>query len=106
MAVPRNTAFETALKIHLDTWASDPRSFRDTSTLAEVLHEVQRFEEAHSKTLLRRYADRFSVVIQGFATFFSAVDQFVSSNPQTAGLIWGGLKFVIQVRAIPTIMCY
>ena len=47
MAVPKNTAFETALKIHLDTWASDPRSFRDTSTLAEVLLEVKRFE-AHS----------------------------------------------------------
>ena len=83
MAVPKNTAFETALKIHLDAWASDPRSFRDTSTLAEMLLEVKRFEEAHSLKETHEFAETFSRNPNGTYIFYQSPAPTDSDNPQT-----------------------
>jgi hypothetical protein len=92
-----NLAFETALQEHIDSCAQDVRSFISDSTPDDVLRDVQGFETAHRRTRGRRYANRFSALVQSFQGFFSAVDAFVSSNPQVAGLVWGGLRFLIQV---------
>ena len=100
MSAPTNTAFQTALQRHLDTWASDVRSFTSGATPDDVLREVEKYEKANRDTSSRRYIRRFSVLIQSFEGFFSAVDTFVSCNPQTAALIWGGLRLVIQVREL------
>jgi hypothetical protein len=88
------------------SWASDARSFTSGATPDDVLREVEEYEKVNRDTSSRRYIRRFSVLIQNFEGFFSAVDTFVSCNPQTAALIWGGLRFVIQVHEAQRIGWY
>jgi len=93
-----NTAFQTALQRHLDT--SDIRSFASDATPDDVLSEIKEYEKANKQSSGRRYASRFSALIRNFQCFFSAVNAFVSSNPEIAGLVWGGFRFIIQVRGL------
>jgi hypothetical protein len=94
-----NPVFERVLQKHIDLWKSDKRfEFSGpTPTPDDVLKEIESLEKEHEKTRVRRYTARFATVIQGFQGYFSAVDAFVSSDPLIAGLVWGGIKFVIQV---------
>jgi hypothetical protein len=96
-STPANEVFRKALQKHIETWKSDARSFSTDSSPQDVLQEVQKYEDRHRKKAIRRYADRFSALVQQFQGFFSAVDVFVSADPHIAGLVWGGLRFVIQV---------
>lgn len=96
MSSPTNPAFQTALQRYLDAWASDARSFTSEATPDDVPREVEEYENANRDTSSRRYIGIFSMLIQNFEGFFSAVDTFVSSNPLTAALVWGGFRFVIQ----------
>ena len=106
MSAPTNPAFQVALQRHLDAWASDARSFTSEATPDDVLREVEAYDKANRDTSSRRYINRFSMLIQNFQGFFSAVDTFVSINPQTAALVWGGLRFVIQVREARLILLF
>lgn len=102
MPPPTDTAFQRALQRHLDTWALDARSFTSEATSDDVLREVAEYEKANRDTSGRRFLARFSVLVQEFQGFFSVVDVLVSSN-HVAALVWGGLKFIIQVREVPRI---
>lgn len=99
MSIPNltNRVFERALQKHIDLWKSDKRLFSEISTPDDVLKEVENMEKKHRNTRVRRYTARFSTVVQGFHSYFTAVDAFVSSNPQVVALVWGGLRFIIQV---------
>jgi hypothetical protein len=37
-------------------------------------------------------------VLQSVREFSAVIDTFVSSHPEIAALVWGGLKLTIQVR--------
>jgi hypothetical protein len=95
---PTNDVFQQALQKHLDVWKSDSRSFSIGSTPDDIMQEIEKYEREHQKSRGRRYADRFSTVVKGFQSYFAAVDTLVSTDPHhVAALIWGGLKFVVQV---------
>ena len=51
MSAPTNTAFQTALQRHLDTWALDVRSFTSGATPDDVLREVEKYEKANRDTV-------------------------------------------------------
>jgi hypothetical protein len=48
----------------------------------------------------RSIATRLYSVLQSVRDFSAVIDTFVSSNPETAALIWGSVKLTIQVRYI------
>jgi hypothetical protein len=93
---PTNEVFQKALQRHIDRWQSDPRTFSSDSTPDDVRAEIETYEKKHEKTIARRYVDRLAGLLQRFESIFRVIDMFVSSNPQIAALVWGGLKFVIQ----------
>jgi hypothetical protein len=37
--------------------------------------------------------------IVGVQRYFSVVDTFVSAKPEVAALVWGGIRFLIEVRS-------
>jgi hypothetical protein len=92
-----NDAFNKALLKHVDSCKSDSRSFSLGATPDDILQEITKYDQEHQASRGRRYAARFAAVVNGFQTYFDAVDTLVSSHPEVAALIWGGLKFVVQV---------
>jgi hypothetical protein len=94
-----NTVFQNALQNHIDRWNSDPRSFSSLSTPNDILDEVANYEQQHAKSAGRRYTDRFTSLIKRFESIFGVMDIAVSASSQIpAEIVWGGLKFIIQVR--------
>jgi hypothetical protein len=85
MAAPNSTevVFKQALDKHINLWKSDKRLFSGTSTPADLLQEVNNLDKEYENTRARRYAARFTSVVQGFHSYFAAVDAFVSYYPQT-----------------------
>jgi hypothetical protein len=92
-----NRIFQEALQKHIDCWKSDNRTFPGNSTPDDVIKEVKKYDQEHQKSAERRYTKRFATIAQNFSTYFTIVDTCVSSNPEIAALIWGGLRLVIQV---------
>lgn len=97
-----NVAFQIALQRHGDKWESD-YEFPESATPEELYNEIKKHEDDHRRSKLRAYSSRISDVIMKFEKFFSSVDALVSVNP-IAGLAWGGIKFIIQVRELATLV--
>ena len=95
-----NQAFQIALQRHQDKWESD-YEFRESATPEELYSEIKQHEDGHRRSKLRANSSRISDIIKQFEKFFSLVDALVSLNP-IAGLAWGGIKFIIQVRELAT----
>ena len=93
-----NKAFQIALQRHRNKWQSD-FEFPESATPEELYSEIKQHEDDQSWSELRTHSSRISDVIMQFETFFSLVDALVSLNP-IAGLAWGGIKFIIQVREL------
>ena len=93
-----NQAFQIALRRHRDKWESDCE-FPESATPEELYSEIKQHEDDQRWSKLRAYSSRISDVIVQFEKFFSLVDALVSLNP-IAGLAWGGIKFIIQVREL------
>lgn len=97
LAGPRNEVFEKALAEHINRWQSDKRSFPRTSTPADILQEAKGYENKHKERWSTRCTTRIAKIVEGFQTYVSAVDTLVSALPKPSGLVWGGLKCVVQV---------
>ena len=95
-----NKAFQIALQRHRNKWQSD-FEFPESATPEELYSEIKQHEDDQRWSKLRAYSSRISDVIVKFEKFFSLVDALVSLNP-IAGLAWGGIKFIIQVRELAT----
>ena len=94
-----NIVFQNALQNHINRWNSDPRSFPSLSTPEDILDEVANYEQQHARSTGRRYTDRFTSLIKRFESIFGVIDMLVSASSQIpAQIVWGGLKFIIQVR--------
>jgi len=96
-----NRAFEKALQNHLDQWKSDPCSFPQSATLEDLRSEIKELGNNYQKTRVHSYTSKLSRLIDRFERFFKVVDTFVSSNPTISALVWGGIRFIIQVRELP-----
>ena len=95
-----NRVFQDALQKHINRWKSDTRAFPGDSTPDDVIEKVKKYDEEHQKSAGRRYLKRFATIVQNFSTYFIVVDTCVSSNPEIAALVWGGVRFVIQVCSL------
>ena len=89
--------FQDALQKHINRWKSDKRAFpaAGDSTPDDVIEEVKKYDEEHQKSAGRRYSKRYYCP-KNFHLFHCCV----SSNPEIAALVWGGVRFVIQVFSL------
>jgi len=70
---------------------------RGTPTADDVVQFIKAIEEGSKKRKSRIVAKRINGFLQSLQQYCAIVDTFVSSNPQTAGLVWGSVKFLILV---------
>jgi len=68
-----------------------------TPTADDVVQFTKSIEEGPKKHKRQVIASRIYNFLQSLQQYCAIVDTFVSSNPQTAGLIWGSVKFLILV---------
>jgi len=72
-----------------------------TKSLTGLLNDVQKVWESceeKKKHRITRFLQRFSGgVLKRLERFSSVIETLVSSNPNMAALIWGGMKLVLMV---------
>ncbi|KAI0059375.1 hypothetical protein BV25DRAFT_1890024, partial [Artomyces pyxidatus] len=96
--VRSNPLFDRALRKHLESLQPEDRAAFSHATPEDVLEEAELCNKRHqTQSKVRRFALRFSNVVHPLQTFFCAVDSGVSSNPEIGGIVWGALRFVLQV---------
>jgi hypothetical protein len=94
-----NIALLYAFQKQYDKLTDEERTAFGFSSLTEIIAEVQNLDLRHrAQSRIRRYGERFNAIITGLQCYFTAIDTLVSSHPDIAGLVWGGLRFVITVR--------
>ena len=93
-----NQAFQIALQKHRDKWESH-YDFPESATPEELYSEIKQHVDDRRRSRLHDYTSRISDVIKQFETFFGLVDALVSVNP-IAGLVWGGIRFILRVREL------
>lgn len=82
--------------------AEQKKQFQDSTTVPDagsVLLFVAQLDAENSSKTRRSIAPRLCTFLTATQQFADAVDTFVSSNPQTAALIWGGIKTAITVAS-------
>ncbi|KAJ5387173.1 hypothetical protein N7509_009714 [Penicillium cosmopolitanum] len=67
----------------------------DKPDIASVISFVAEVDANNSSTARRCVAPRLYSFLESTQQFTAIVDTFVSSNPQIAALVWGGVKFAI-----------
>ncbi|KAK3352765.1 hypothetical protein B0T25DRAFT_192337 [Lasiosphaeria hispida] len=75
-------------------------AFKDCSSPEELIAEVNRLivkgpQNSQFGSLLNRLSD-FS---DNLGCYFKAVDIFVQSNPETAAVVWGAIRLVLQLAS-------
>ena len=68
-----------------------------TPTADDVIQFTKSIEEGSRKRKSRIIASRIHKFLESLQQYCAIVETLVSSNPQTAGLIWGSVKLLILV---------
>jgi hypothetical protein len=77
-----------------------PNEFRELlniSSLEQLLRSMACVRQQRGQRLLGRMLAKTLPWLEHLKTFSDIIDTFVQTNPQISGLIWGSLKFVLQV---------
>jgi hypothetical protein len=79
-------------------------AFKNCLSPAELITEVKRFvEKGPQNSRLGSLLGRLKDFSDHLGCYFKAVDIFVQSNPETAAVVWGAIRLVLQVRHCPAI---
>ena len=93
-----NEAFLYALEEHMSTLTPAEQGIFINSSPESLLDEVRRLDAQHAtRSKARKYTDRFVKIVESLRPYFATIDTLVSSHPDVAALVWGGLRFVIRV---------
>jgi len=95
----KKTVFsEQVLKqAHIVNDAEDPVK-RSPQSLEELRKLVSKLNETHKKTsIARRTSDFLQPFFDGIIRYTGLVEILVSNDPAVSGLVWKGVKCVLQV---------
>ncbi|KIJ24000.1 hypothetical protein M422DRAFT_275321 [Sphaerobolus stellatus SS14] len=71
---------------------------RSRRSLEELRELVSQLDETHKKTSkARRTIDHLQPFFDGITRYMGVVETLVSSNPAISALVWGGVKYVVQL---------
>ncbi|RAL17612.1 uncharacterized protein BO97DRAFT_10837 [Aspergillus homomorphus CBS 101889] len=82
--------------------AEQRKQFEDSTTVPDagsVLFFVAQLDAENASKTRRSIAPRLCTFLTATQQFAGAVETFVSSHPETAALIWGGIKTAITVAS-------
>lgn len=98
MALSSSPSFQTALQAYVAALSVDEqRDFRPSSVEA-VHREMQRLDQNHyANSSTRRVYKRFELLVQFLSRYTSAIDTIVQYDTSPSALIWGILKFILEV---------
>ena len=95
-----NLAFRRALDAHLSTLLGRERIVFAGGTPEAALQSAAELDADHrGKSRLRKWAGVLTKLVNGLDRYIKVVDTMVSSHPEFAALVWGGLYFIIEVSA-------
>lgn len=95
-----NLAFQKALDAHLSTLLESEKLVFAGGTPEAALQSAAELDADHrGKSRLRKWAGVLTKLVNSLDQYLKVVDIMVSSRPEIAALVWGGLYFVIEVRA-------
>jgi hypothetical protein len=73
------------------------------SEVFQIVEDVNRkFQSSSPKTV--KFSQKLSPCLGSINRFSSVIDTFIQSNPTISGLVWGSLKFLLQVRSHRTVL--
>lgn len=76
----------------------DDPGLRSRQGTGDLLELVRRLDETHKKTSkTRRASDFLKPFVEGVTRYSAVVDTMVQSDPTVSSLVWGSVKFVLQV---------
>ena len=69
-------------------------------SMDDVLARVSDERKVYDKKMIPTIMRKCNPVLEHVQSFCAVIDTFVASNPVISGLIWGSLKFILDVRPI------
>jgi hypothetical protein len=95
----RNLAFDNAYQSFYDSLPDhDQMLFAPCASAQDLeigLAKLKSLARHHQK---QNFLSRISQFAKALQPYLNVVDIMVSSNPQYTALVWGGLRFILQVR--------
>lgn len=77
-----------------DEFSNLPDTSPDALSIVNLTAEI---DQKGGNRTLRRCGSYFNSLLESIMLYSNVADTFVSSNPQIAALVWGGVKIVILV---------
>lgn len=72
------------------------------SVVFQVVEDANRkFQSSSPKSI--KFSQKLLPCLESLNRFSSVIDTFIQSNPTISGLVWGSLKFLLQVRSLRTV---
>ena len=94
-----NEAFQIALQAHLKGLSEREKDLFSGGTAEAALDFATRCDDDHAvKSKSRRFARAICGAVKGLQGFFVVIEITISAKPEVAALVWGGIKFIIEVR--------
>lgn len=96
-----NEAFQTALQAHLKGLSEREKELFSGGTAESALDFAKHCDDDHAvKSKSRRFARAICGAVEGLRGFFVVIEITISARPEVAALVWGGVKFIIEVRPL------
>ncbi|EIN05457.1 hypothetical protein PUNSTDRAFT_122367 [Punctularia strigosozonata HHB-11173 SS5] len=93
-----NAPFLVAFQQRYDKFTPEELACFRSCSLEDIVVYLKTIDRAHKAgSRTRRCVERLGAILQGLQRFFATVDTLVSSHPDVAALVWGGLRFIIAV---------
>ncbi|KAH0170918.1 hypothetical protein KCU67_g2421, partial [Aureobasidium melanogenum] len=89
-------SFQDCLKPEQKVELEAIKAVPDVHAVAKFTHQL---DEANATRNSRCVAARISPLLESIQQFSGVVETFVSSHPQIAALIWGSVKFALQIAS-------
>jgi hypothetical protein len=98
---PTIPAFEDAYNRFCNSLPKEERKLyapcAKSEDVVDAIHKLQEHVRQRQKQRLIQSVSKVALVVTSFEQFFKVVDIMIQSNPTHAALIWGALRFVLQV---------
>jgi len=98
-ASSRNATFDSAYKSFYESLPEKDRLlFAPCATAQDLQEGLKKLANLTKKKRQETFAQSLVKIIGAIEPYLNIVDVMVQSNPTYAALIWGSLRFVLQVR--------
>ena len=65
--------------------------------LLEAINQLQKHAKQRQKQRISQSLSKIGTVVKSLEQYFKAVDVIIQSHPEYAALVWGAMRFVLQV---------